>query len=121
LRDVRQWSVPGVGGAADTRERPKEFARRDPIGRGALLGLLQGPLAEVDGRLAELEAAVGTAGSDAPLRRVCVPQGSEQTVLDAVLHALEHFSYTGQIVLLAKWHVGDRIRFYDDRALDVRP
>jgi uncharacterized damage-inducible protein DinB len=119
--NVRQWIVAGVGGARDERDRPKEFARRDPIGRGDLIDLLGGTLAEVDARLAALEAAVAAGGGDSVLQRVCVPQGSEQTVLDAVFHVVEHFSYhTGQIVLLAKWHVGDRIRFYDDTALDLR-
>ena len=117
--NVRQWIVAGVAGAHDTRDRAREFAQRDPIGRDALLGLLEQTLAEVDGRLADVERAVADAGADTPLQRVCVPQGTEQTVLDAVFHVVEHFSYhTGQIVLLAKWHAGERVRFYDDRVLN---
>lgn len=120
--NVRQWIVAGVGGAADTRDRPQEFAQRDPIARGELVRRLQEALREVDAVLAGLEAAINAGDGDAPLRRVCVPQGYEQTVLDVVFHVVEHFSYhTGQIVLLAKWHAAGRVRFYDDEALDVRP
>ena len=118
--NARQWIVAGVSGAADTRDRASEFAQRDPIGRDALLTQLAATLDEVDGRLAELERALVADGSDAPLQRACVPQGFVQTVLDAVFHVVEHFSYhTGQIVLLAKWHVGARIRLYDDIRLNL--
>jgi len=118
--NARQWIVAGVGGAPDARERAKEFAERGPIPRGALTALLEATLADVDARLADLERAVDAAGSDAPLQRACVPQGFAQTVLDAVFHVVEHFSYhTGQIVLLAKWHAGERIRLYDDARLNA--
>src|SRR5689334_13924970 len=118
--NARQWIVAGVGGAPDARERAKEFAERGPIPRGALMALLDATLADVDARLAVLERAVDAAGSGAPLQRACVPQGFAQTVLDAVFHVVEHFSYhTGQIVLLAKWHAGERIRLYDDARLNA--
>jgi uncharacterized damage-inducible protein DinB len=117
--NARQWIVAGVGGAADVRDRAAEFARRDPIGREALVRLIEDTLREVDARLADLEAALQATGSDEPLQRECVPQGFAQTVLDAVFHVVEHFSYhTGQIVLLAKWHAGERIRLYDDGRLN---
>src|SRR3984893_12120525 len=35
--NMRQWIISGLGGAADLRERDKEFAERGPIGREALL------------------------------------------------------------------------------------
>jgi uncharacterized damage-inducible protein DinB len=118
--NARQWIVAGVGGAPDARERAQEFAERGPIPRGALMALLEATLAHVDERLADLERAVDAAGSGAPLQRACVPQGFAQTVLDAVFHVVEHFSYhTGQIVLLAKWHAGERIRLYDDARLNA--
>ena len=118
--NARQWIVAGVAGAADSRDRASEFARRDPIGGEALAALLETTLREVDARLAALEAAVMAAEADSPLQRTCVPQGFAQTVLDAVFHVVEHFSYhTGQIVLLAKWHAGGRIRFYDEARLNL--
>jgi uncharacterized damage-inducible protein DinB len=118
--NARQWIIAGVGGATDTRNRATEFDQRDRIGRAALTALLVGTLDEVDVRLSDLEHALVATGSDAPLQRACMPQGFTQTVLDAVFHVVEHFSYhTGQIVLLAKWHVGDRVRLYDDVRLNL--
>ena len=45
---------------------------------------------------------------------------SDPARLDAVFHAVEHFSYhTGQIIQLAKWQAAGRIRLYDDRRLNL--
>ena len=116
--NARQWIVAGVGGGPDTRDRAAEFARRDGIGRGELLSLLRETVADVDATLAELDHSLD-ADAEAPLQRRCRPQGFDQTVLDAVFHVVEHFSYhTGQIVLLAKWHAGERIQLYDDARLN---
>jgi uncharacterized damage-inducible protein DinB len=120
--NARQWIVAGVGGAPDTRDRASEFARRDGIDRRTLMTLLEETLRLVDRALADLEARVAADQSDAALQRICRPQGFTQTVFDAVFHVVEHFSYhTGQIVMLAKWHVGERIRLYDDGRLNVGP
>ena len=119
--NARQWIVSGVGGAPDTRDRASEFAARNGIGRRALLARLDETLGEVDATLASVERDLAASGSDAPLQRACAPQGYTQTVLDATFHVVEHFAYhTGQIVLLAKWHVGQRIRLYDDARLNLR-
>jgi uncharacterized damage-inducible protein DinB len=118
--NARQWIIAGVGGAPDTRERAREFDPRDRPGRAGLVMLLDDTLREVDARLAELDRQLIADGSDAPLQRRCMPQGFDQTVLDAVFHVVEHFSYhTGQIILLAKWHAGGRIRLYDDGRLNT--
>jgi uncharacterized damage-inducible protein DinB len=120
--NARQWIVAGIAGAPDIRDRAREFAEREPITRDDLIGLLDTTVREVDARLNALDEALVTSNSDGPLQRVCRPQGFVQTVLDAVFHVVEHFSYhTGQIVLLAKCHVGERIRLYDDRRLNMRP
>src|SRR5438874_6757505 len=118
--NARQWIVSGVGGAPDVRDRAHEFAQRGQIGRGALMARLEETLGDVDATLADLEREVALTLTDAALQRACVPQGFTQTVLDAVFHVVEHFSYhTGQIVLLAKWHAGERIRLYDDARLNL--
>jgi uncharacterized damage-inducible protein DinB len=118
--NARQWIVAGIGGAADARDRAKEFAHRERIGHVELSALLEQTLGEVDVTLVDLERALIADGTDAPLQRPCVPQGFAQTVLDAVFHVVEHFSYhTGQIILLAKWHVGERVRLYDDARLNA--
>jgi uncharacterized damage-inducible protein DinB len=116
--NARQWIVAGVGGARDARDRPAEFARRGGLGRAELTALLEETLHDVDGVLADLETRATAADGDAALQRICEPQRFTQTVLDAVFHVVEHFSYhTGQIVMLAKWHVGERVRLYDDSQL----
>ena len=118
--NVRQWIIAGVGGEPNLRDRASEFAERRQIGREALLELLTATLNEVDAALAKLEDDVVAAQSDAPLQRECVPQGFAQTVLDAVFHVVEHFSYhTGQIVFIAKWKAADQVRLYDDQQLNL--
>ncbi len=118
--NVRQWIIAGVGGQPNLRDRASEFAERRQIGRDALLELLTATLNEVDAALAKLEDDVVAAQSDAPLQRECMPQGFSQTVLDAVFHVVEHFSYhTGQIVFIAKWKAADQVRLYDDQQLNL--
>jgi uncharacterized damage-inducible protein DinB len=117
--NVRQWIVAGVGGAADARDRASEFAERGRIGKSELLDRLKTTLDEVDEVLAKVESdCAGQA--DLPLQRLCKPQAFDQTVLDAIFHVVEHFSYhTGQIVFIAKWLTGGRVQFYDDRQLNL--
>lgn len=118
--NARQWIIAGVGGATDTRQRATEFAECDQISKTELMALLTQTLDEVDTVLAGLENELAAVQSDAPLQRECVPQGFAQTVLDAVFHVVEHFSYhTGQIVQLAKWQAAGHIRLYDDRRLNL--
>ncbi len=117
--NARQWMIAGVGGADDVRDRPREFIERDGISKENLLDLMKSTLDEVDGVMAKLESEVIAAHSDAPLQRECIAQGFKQTVLDAIFHVVEHFSYhTGQIVYIAKWLEEGRERFYDDQLLD---
>ncbi len=116
--NARQWIVAGVGGVADVRTRAAEFAAQGSLDKQGLLALLENTLAEVDGVLDSVEREVAQ-HSDAPLERVIAPQGFPQTVLDAIFHVVEHFSYhTGQIVSLAKQVSGQPTRFYDERALN---
>lgn len=116
--NLRQWIVAGVGGAEDARDRNAEFAQRADIAKQELLDLLQTTLDDADAVLEDLERRIAESTSDAPLQRECRPQGFPQTVLDAVFHPIEHFSYhTGQIVYIAKLLEGGRVNFYDDRVL----
>ncbi len=118
--NLRQWIVAGVGGAPDDRDRDAEFARREGLSRQELLALLQSAIEEADAVLENIEREIenGLPDDDAALQRLCRPQGFPQTVLDAIFHPIEHFSYhTGQIVQIAKLLEADRIRFYDDRRL----
>ncbi len=104
--NARQWIVCGVGGAADTRNRDAEFAQRDPIPRAELHSLLKQTLRDVDATLAEYDA-------NRLLERRTI-QGTDVSVLNAILHVVEHFSmHTGQIILLTKLLTATDLHFYD--------
>lgn len=104
--NARQWIVSGIGGAPDTRLRQSEFDERSSISRTELLARLKQTLKEVDEVLANLEPSMVLE------RRIF--QGTEETVLDAIFHVVEHFSmHTGQIILLTKMLTESDLRFYD--------
>ena len=108
---MRQWIVSGLGGAADARSRGAEFAAREGAAKDALLSALEATVGEA---CAVIEA-------QADLDRPCTIQGFETTVLRAVFHVVEHFSWhTGQVVWIAKLRAGERhaIAFYDDAKLN---
>lgn len=104
--NVRQWIVCGVGGATDTRARQSEFDERSHIPRAELLARLRQTLQEADAALERL-----------PPSTLLEPrniQGTEQTLIDAIFHVVEHFSmHTGQIILLTKMLTESDLRFYD--------
>jgi uncharacterized damage-inducible protein DinB len=119
--NLRQWIVSGVGGVTDVRERDLEFAARESLSKGELLMRLSEVIDDADKILAKLEDEIVAAGSDQPLQNLILPQGYLQTTLDAVFHAVEHFSYhTGQVILLAKWQAEGEIKFYNERELGER-
>jgi uncharacterized damage-inducible protein DinB len=105
--NVRQWIVSGVGGAADTRDRPAEFKARGGASPDELLARLEAVLTEADGVLARLTP------EDLTERRTI--QGRDVTVMAAVYSVVQHFStHLGQIVMVAKEHSPGAIRFYED-------
>jgi uncharacterized damage-inducible protein DinB len=104
--NVRQWIISGVGGATDTRARQSEFDERSLIPRTELLEKLRQTLQEVDAVLESLPPST-------LLERRTI-QGTEQTLIDAIFHVVEHFSmHTGQIILLTKMLTESDLRFYD--------
>ena len=112
--NIRQWIVAGVGGAPFTRNRAAEFATRDGASAAELLAELERALAEVDQVLAGLTA-------ERLVERYAI-QGRDVTVLDAILHVVEHFSYhVGQIVLVSKTFAPGSVRFYEDAGGLARP
>src|SRR6202049_4706004 len=54
--NVRQWIISGLGGAADLRERDKEFTERGPVAREALLEELRQTVREACTVLAGVNA-----------------------------------------------------------------
>jgi uncharacterized damage-inducible protein DinB len=112
--NVRQWIVAGIGGAPDARDRPGEFAARSGASAAALLAALEATLVEADRVLAGLG---GHALSE--FRDI---QGRHVTVLEAVFHVVEHFSFhLGQIIYVAKLRAPGSIQFYDDAGGLARP
>jgi uncharacterized damage-inducible protein DinB len=104
--NARQWIVGGLGGAPDARDRDAEFAQRETIPRAELLALLKQTLGEVDSTLTQLDAN--------KLLETRTIQGFEVSVLEAILHVVEHFSmHTGQIILLTKQLTAQNLLFYD--------
>jgi uncharacterized damage-inducible protein DinB len=104
--NARQWIVGGLGGAPDARDRDAEFAQRETIPRAELLTLLKQTVGDVDGTLAQLDANA--------LLETRTIQGLEVSVLEAILHVVEHFSmHTGQIILLTKQLTAQDMHFYD--------
>src|SRR5262249_59915962 len=74
--NLRQWIVSGVGGAADVRDRPAEFAERGAIPKAELLRRLDAVVREADAALA--------GGAPARLLAVRRSHGFDGTVLAAV-------------------------------------
>ena len=103
--NVRQWVVSGLGGAADGRERSKEFSERGPVPRDELLSRLERSVEEA-------MAVVDKAGPAELLRRRPV-QTFEETGLSILVHVIEHFSYhTGQIAYAVKSMKDVDLEFY---------
>jgi uncharacterized damage-inducible protein DinB len=106
IGNARQWIVCGVGGAPDSRDRDGEFAQRDVIGREDLHSLLKRTLADVDATLAQFDA-------NHLLERRSI-QGLDVSVLEAILHVVEHFSmHTGQILMMTKMLTNADLAFYE--------
>jgi uncharacterized damage-inducible protein DinB len=99
--NLSQWVLNGIGGRPFERQRSMEFS----VG-GTTREQLIGGLTRV---VAECRAVVsGLAEADLLAPRTI--QSYSTDGLRALLHAWEHMSYhTGQIVLLTKHLIGDRI------------
>ena len=112
--NVRQWIVSGLGGAPDHRVRESEFAAQQGAEAPALLAALSATVGRACAVIEKLPAARWT--------ETVTIQDFEVTVLAAVLHIVEHFSWhTGQITWIAKLRKGDGhgISYYDDQALNA--
>jgi len=103
--NIRQWLIGGVGGVPDIRQRDVEFATRTGLSGKELELILTGILQEAVATLSALPPA--------RLTETVEIQGFRLTVLEAIYHAVEHFSgHTHQIILLAKAHRDRPFEFY---------
>jgi hypothetical protein len=102
--NLRQWLVAGVGGAADVRDRPAEFAEQGPIPKEELLRRLAQVVRAADEALSRVED-----GRLLEARRI---QGFDETVLSAIFDSLSHLAgHTQEIVFVTRLQLGEAYRF----------
>jgi uncharacterized damage-inducible protein DinB len=93
--NMQQWIISGLGGAADVRERDKEFSERGPIAQGELRERLERTVKQSCEVLKRLSA-------DDLTRRYRI-QGFDVNGYYAAAQVTEHVSYhLGQIIYLTK-------------------
>src|ERR1700739_1412355 len=93
--NMHQWIISGLGGAADLRERDKEFAERGPVARKALLEKFQQTVSEPGVAMARLKPAALT-------QRFRI-QGYDVSGYEAAAHVIEHVAYNaGQSIYITK-------------------
>jgi uncharacterized damage-inducible protein DinB len=104
--NVGQWILGGVDGRPVARDRPAEFSACGGRDAAELLAALRETVRAATDVLRRLDAA--------RLSERRTIQGYEVSVLTAVLHVVEHFSFhTGQIVQIAKTLRGVDVSLYD--------
>jgi uncharacterized damage-inducible protein DinB len=104
--NLRQWVVIGVGGGEDRRNRQAEFDADGGIPKADLIAGLT--------RTVEDAAAALNGFPPERLLETRQIQGREVTALEAVYHAVEHFSmHAGQILYIAKLRSGGDLGFYE--------
>ena len=102
--NMRQWIISGLGGAADIRERDKEFSERGPIARGELREELQQTVRQACAVLARLKA-----GDLARRYRI---QEYDVSGYQAATQVIEHVAYhLGQIIYVTKLKRGIDLGF----------
>jgi hypothetical protein len=103
--NIRQWIVGGIGGAADVRNRPQEFADRSGRPKSEVLQQLQDTLTAADATIARLSADDLIAH-----RRI---QGFDTSTTAAVFDCISHFrGHVQEIINLTRMQLGERYKFY---------
>jgi hypothetical protein len=102
--NLRQWIVSGIGGAADTRDRPAEFAERRQIAKDELVEKLAQTVRECD--------AVLAACDEANLQRIRSVQRHDVSGLAAIFHSVSHLiGHAQEIVCITRLRLGEGYRF----------
>lgn len=103
--NVRQWIGFGIGGLPDSRERSLEFSARGGVGANELKSRLQAAVTDAI-------AIIGGLTRER-LEQETRIQNYDVTVLQAVLHVVEHFAgHAGQIIFSTKHFTGKGLGFY---------
>jgi hypothetical protein len=104
--NMRQWIISGVGGAADVRDRPAEFAQRQLIPSAELLKRLVDTVAEADQVIGRVDPA--------NLVHVRKVQYGEPTGAGAIFHSVSHFvGHTQEIIYVTRLRTGEAYKFMD--------
>lgn len=102
--NLRQWVVAGLGGAADVRDRPAEFAHRGPIPAAELLNQLTAVVVLAQEVLRQMTPAEW-------LRVRCI-QTYDVTGLGALFDSVPHFrGHVQEIVGMTRALLGDAYQF----------
>lgn len=103
--NLGQWIVAMVPNVPAERDRPAEFAQREPIPKAVLLRRLRETVEACDRAIGSLKDE-----SDLVARRVV--QGYDTCVAAAILHAVSHFEgHTQELIYIARLRIGDGYRF----------
>ncbi|MBL8234763.1 MAG: DUF1572 family protein, partial [Bryobacterales bacterium] len=103
--NVRQWIISGVGGKPDVRVRDREFSARGDIDKADLIERLRGIVEDAVAVIRKLDAE--------RLGQKLSIQAYDVTVLEAVMHVVEHFAmHTGQIIFATKMLTHTDMGFY---------
>jgi uncharacterized damage-inducible protein DinB len=103
--NVRQWIGHGVAWQPDIRARDREFSARGGVSASDLQERLAGA---VEATVTQIRAV-----TDERLGETIRPQGYEISVLAAIYHVVEHFSYhTGQILWITKAALDQDLGYY---------
>ena len=106
--NVKQLIVSGVGDVPDDRDRPAEFAARDMIPAGELLGRLSQAVEKA-------QDAIRTASPEALLGPVKVKK-YDWTGMQAVVRSIAHFrGHTQEIIHMTRERLGANYEFAGPR------
>lgn len=103
--NLRQWIICGLGGAADDRDRPAEFAQREAIPREDLLYGIRATVEEAKEVLMQADAV-------AMLQPRHV-QGFKLNGWGVVFNSIPHFQgHTQEIIAMTRMQLGDAYTFH---------
>ena len=102
--NLRQWTLAGLKGEQDVRDRPSEFSQQSGLDAEQVYQHLTQVIQACAPIIGEL--------SEHDLSRHYIIQGFEVSGLQAVNHTVTHFvGHTHQAILITRLQLGDRYRF----------
>lgn len=105
IGNIRQYLVSGLGNVPDTRERDREFDDSPRLSKSQLRQQLSATLEQAIAVLEQLHPE--------NIREPYHVQGFSLSVLELVIHVMEHFSYhIGQIAYITKMLSDQQTGFY---------